>query len=121
MPFPLKQSELEIHLNDGSWNQRALEGAEILGPIDYGWRRFERDPEVFTFGEGLLAGSSIPGSRRLFFCAWSPQWQGFYVSSMGGAAFTFHGLGVDYVCIRGRCDAPSVLVLNHRGVPPRDD
>ncbi len=114
MPFPLKQSELEIQLDDGRWSQRAVEGVEILGPIDYGWQRFERDPECFTFGEGLLAGSSIPGSRRLFFCAWSPQWQGFYVSSMGGAAYTFHGLGVDYVCLQGRCESPSVLLLNHR-------
>ena len=57
-------------------------------------------PDSFTFGEGLLAGGSIPGARRLVFCAWSPQWESFYVSSMGGAAYTFHGVGVNYVALR---------------------
>ncbi|MDJ0870014.1 MAG: aldehyde ferredoxin oxidoreductase N-terminal domain-containing protein, partial [Myxococcota bacterium] len=114
MTYPLSQQELEIRLDDGHWEARAVEGVEILGPIDHGWHRFQRDPDCFTFGEGLLAGSSIPGSRRLFCCAWSPQWQGFFVSSIGGAAYTFHALGVNYVALRGRCAEPSVLLLNHR-------
>jgi glyceraldehyde-3-phosphate dehydrogenase (ferredoxin) len=114
MTYPLHQRELTVQLDNGDWQVSAIEGTDILGPIDHGWQRYTLDPDSFTFGEGLLAGSSIPGSRRLFFCAWSPQWQGFYVSSMGGAAYTFHGLGVNYVSLRGRCGTPSVLILNHR-------
>ena len=114
MTYPLHQRELTVQLNTGEWHVNPIEGTDILGPIDHGWQCYTRDPDSFTFGEGLLAGSSIPGSRRLFFCAWSPQWQGFYISSMGGAAYTFHGLGVNYVSLRGRCDTPSVLILNHR-------
>jgi len=114
MTYPVTQRELTIHLNNGNWYLRPIDGQEILGPVDYGWRRFNLYPDSFTFGEGLLAGSSIPGSRRLVFAAWSPQWDGFYVSSMGGAAYTFHGVGVNYVALRGRAVEPSVLLLNHK-------
>jgi len=48
------------------------------------------------------------------FCAHSPQWDSFYVSSMGGAAYNFHCLGSSYVSLRGRCAEPSVLLLNHK-------
>ena len=114
MTYPVLQRELTIHLNNGHWYLRPIEGATVLGPVDYGWQRFNLYPDSFSFGQGLLAGSSIPGSRRLVFCAWSPQWDGFYISSMGGAAATFHGVGVDYVALRGRCETPSVLILNHK-------
>ena len=113
MPYPVLQRELTIHLNNGNWYIRPIEGTKILGPVDYGWHRYNAYPDSFTFGEGLLAGSSIPGSRRLVFCAWSPQWDGFYISSMGGAAYTFHHVGVNYVALRGTCDTPSVILLNH--------
>ncbi len=115
MVYPVFQRELSVDLGDGSWAVRAIDerATGILGPVDHGWHRYEEDPDSFTFGEGLLAGSSIPGTRRLVFCAYSPQWDGFYVSSMGGAAYTFHHLGSSYVCLRGRCAEPSVLLLNH--------
>lgn len=114
MTYPVTQRELTIHLNNGNWYLRPIEDANILGPVDYGWQRYNLYPDSFTFGEGLLAGSSIPGSRRLVFTGWSPQWEGFYVSSMGGAAFTFHHVGVHYVALRGRAPQPSVLLLNHK-------
>lgn len=114
MTYPILQRELTVHLNNGNWYVRPMEDNPILGPVGYGWHRFNLYPDSFTFGEGLLAGSSIPGSRRLMFSAWSPQWEGFYVSSMGGAAYTFHGLGVNYVAIRGAVSTPSVLLLNHK-------
>ncbi len=104
MVYPVFQRELSIDLDNGSWAVRSIDerASGILGPVDFGWRRYEEDPDSFAFGEGLLAGSSIPGTRRLVFCAYSPQWDGFYVSSMGGAAYTFHHLGSSYVCLRGR-------------------
>lgn len=114
MTYPVLQRELTVHLHNGHWYIRPIKGTDILGPVDYGWHRYNLYPDSFTFGQGLLAGSSIPGSRRLVFCAWSPQWQGFYISSMGGAAATFHGVGMDYVALRGRCETPSVLILNHK-------
>ncbi len=116
MVYPVLQRELSIHLDNGRWAVRPIDeqASGILGPVDYGWHRYNKYPDSFTFGEGLLAGSSIPGARRLVFCAFSPQWDGFYVSSMGGAAYTFHGLGVSYVSLRGRCTKPSVLLLNHK-------
>jgi glyceraldehyde-3-phosphate dehydrogenase (ferredoxin) len=114
MKYPVLQRELTIHLNNGNWYIRPIEGEKVLGPIDYGWQRYNSYPDSFTFGEGLLAGSSIPGTRRLVFTSWSPQWEGFYVSSIGGAAFTFHGVGVNYVALRGSAQTPSVLILNHK-------
>jgi glyceraldehyde-3-phosphate dehydrogenase (ferredoxin) len=115
MPYPIMQRELTVHLHNNSWYLRPIEDEEkILGPVDYGWHRFNLYPDSFTFGEGLLAGSSIPGSRRLVFCSWSSQWDGFFVSSMGGAAYTFHGVGVNYVALRGRAAEPSVVLLNHK-------
>ena len=114
MTYPVLQRELTVHLNNGHWYLRPTEDPAILGPVDFGWHRCRLYPDSFTFGEGLLAGSSIPGTRRLIFCAWSPQWESFYISSMGGAAYTFHGLGVNYVALRGRAPNPSVLLLNHR-------
>jgi len=114
MTYPIIQRELTVHLNNAHWYLRPIEGTRILGPIDYAWQRFSSYPDSFTFGEGLLAGSSIPGSRRLVFGAWSPQWDGFYISSMGGAAYTFHGVGVPYVALRGQACEPSVLLMNHK-------
>jgi len=115
MPYPITQRELTIHLHNNNWYLRPIEDNEnILGPVDYGWHRYNLYPDSFTFGEGLLAGSSIPGSRRLVFCSWSSQWDGFFVSSMGGAAYTFHGVGVNYVALRGMTAEPSVVLLNHK-------
>ena len=115
MLHDIEQRELVINLSTGGWQVNTLHISEnIYGPVDYGWRRYQQYPDSFTFGQGLLAGSAIPGARRLVFCAFSPQWDGFYVSSMGGAAYTYHGLGVAYVALRGRCARPSVLILNYK-------
>ena len=115
MTYPIIQRELTVHLHNSNWYLRPIEDEEkILGPVDYGWHRYNLYPDSFTFGEGLLAGSSIPGSRRLVFCSWSSQWDGFFVSSMGGAAYTFHGVGVNYVALRGMAHEPSVVLFNHK-------
>ncbi len=114
MTYPIIQRELTVHLNNGHWYLKPIDDPSILGPVDYGWKRYRMYPDSFSFGEGLLAGSSIPGSRRMVFTGWSSQWDGFYISSMGGAAFTFHGVGVNYVSLRGRASETSVLLLNHR-------
>lgn len=114
MTYPIIQRELTVHVNNGNWYLRPIDEKDVLGPADYAWHRYNQYPDSFTFGEGLLAGSMIPGSRRMVFGAWSPQWEGFYLSSLGGAAYTFHGVGVNYVALRGQAPTPSVLLLNHK-------
>jgi glyceraldehyde-3-phosphate dehydrogenase (ferredoxin) len=92
--------------------------AGILGPVDHGWQAYTEDSGVFTFGEGALATSPIHGARRLVFCAYSPLWETFYISSMGGAAFAFKHVGVNYVRLAGRAARPSILLLNNDGQGP---
>lgn len=115
MANELKQNECIIQLDNGEWEIKAIDiNQGILGPIDYGWKRYQQDKKSFTFGSGLLHGSSISGSRRLMVTAYSPQWDGFYISSLGGAVYTLRHFGVNYVCLRGRAAEPSVLSLNYK-------
>ncbi len=133
MTLQLNQRELIIDLPSGDYQinpiRARINGRRIIGPVDYGWARytagnstpnlgslrdnFERISPIFIFGGGPLAGSRIPGTRRLVFCGYSPAWQGFYVSSMGGAAFIMHRIGVDFICLQGQASQDSVLILNH--------
>ena len=130
MTHQLKQRELIIDLETGDFEIRPIlhriEGVHIIGPVDYGWAKYKeklRDkgqtspkdhiPDVMTWGGGPLAGSRIPGTRRLVFCGYSPSWEGFYVSSLGGGAYIMHRIGVDFITIHGRAAQDSVLILNH--------
>lgn len=114
MSFQLMQRELKIDACTGEFEILPISDVRIIGPVDYGWVRFQEDPGSFCWGGGPLAGSRIPGTRRLVFTGYSPAWEGFYVSSLGGGAFVSHRVGVDFFCLRGRCDTDSVLILNHR-------
>ncbi len=56
-----------------------------------------------NIGVGLLAGSIFPGSNRPILTGFSPCWEGFFVSFMGGShsvAFSpaLTGLAVDLPC-----------------------
>ncbi len=115
MANTLKQNECVISLDSGQWEIKPI-GADqqILGPVDYGWKRYQQDNQCMTFGSGLLSGSTISGSRRLVFTGYSPQWDGFFISSLGGAAYTLRHFGVNYFCLKGRAPKPSILLLNHR-------
>jgi glyceraldehyde-3-phosphate dehydrogenase (ferredoxin) len=114
MTFQLNQRELLIDLESGEYEVRPVTDPRIVGPVDYGWVRYTEDPEVFTWGGGPLAGSRIPGTRRLVFCAYSPAWEGFYISSLGGGAYVMHRVGVDFFCLTNAAHEDSVLILNHR-------
>jgi len=114
MSHKLMQRELLIDAATGNFEIRPITDPRIIGPVDYGWVRYQKDPDSFCWGGGPLAGSRIPGARRLVFTGYSPAWEGFYISSLGGGAYVHHRVGVDFVCLRGRCDTDSVLVLNHR-------
>ena len=113
MASELKQRELLIDLSTGDFDIRRIADPRIVGPVDYGWVRYSENCDVFTWGGGPLAGSRIPGSRRLVFCAYSPAWQGFYISSLGGGAYVMHRVGVDFFCLTGAAPEDSVLILNH--------
>ncbi len=115
MTHQLKQTECLIQLDSGNYEIKPIDPAsEILGPVDYGWQRYQEDNKSLTFGSGLLSGSTISGSRRIVFSAYSPQWDGFYLSSFGGGAFTLRNFGINYICLRGRAPKPSVLLLNYK-------
>ncbi|NWG30843.1 MAG: aldehyde ferredoxin oxidoreductase [Rhodocyclaceae bacterium] len=117
MPSPVQPTVLRIGLEPFA-ARTEIEPAtnRTIGPVDFGWQAWRRHgPAVLTFGAGMLANSPLAGSRRLVFCGYSPQWESFYISSMGGAAHTFRHLGVDYVELTGRAARTSVLLLNHDG------
>ncbi len=103
--------EITIDLATGRWGVDCPLDQSLVGPVQYGWDRFQKDPDSMTFGGGLLAGSPLPGTRRMIFCGYSPQWEGFYVSALGGAMYVFHRVGANYVWLRGRCATDSVLLI----------
>ncbi|MBP7693665.1 MAG: hypothetical protein KA764_17205 [Anaerolineales bacterium] len=106
--------ELVVHLDTAAWGVACPLDQTLIGPVAYGWDRFRRDPDSLTFGGGLLAGSPLPGTRRMIFCGYSPQWEDFYVSALGGAMHVFHRCGLNYVWLRGRAPRDSVLIINLR-------
>ncbi len=67
---------------------------------------------VFCFGRGVLP---VIGGHRLVFSFRSPLWDGFYFSSMGGAGYQFIGTGLNNIAIIGRCEKPSILVIENEG------
>ncbi len=87
---------------------------DFFGPVDLGLHLAGHHNSL-NIGAGLLAGSILPGSNRLVLSGMSPCWDGFYVSSMGGAALVFDNLGLSTVAILGRAPVPSLLYLNRSG------
>ncbi len=111
MANPSVLYEINIDLATGRWGISCPIDQSLIGPVQYAWDRYEKDPDSMTFGGGLLAGSPLPGTRRMVFGGYSPQWEGFYVSALGGAMYVFHRVGANYVWLRGRCAADSVLLI----------
>src|SRR5512137_2315133 len=104
MTRELMQRELVVDLAAGEFQILPVSDPRIVGPVDYGWVRYEderrrtgrADPEILTWGGGPLAASRIPGTRRLVFTGYSPSWAGFYISSLGGGAHIMHRIGADF-------------------------
>jgi len=84
---------------------------DFWGPVDLGLYLSEKYNSL-NIGTGLWAGSIIPGSNRLVFTGRSPCWDGFYISSMGGAGLVFDNLGINMLSIVGKSPSPSILYLN---------
>ncbi len=84
-----------------------------FGPVDLGIHLTE-EYRSLNFGVGIFAGSIFPGSNRLVVTGFSPCWQGYYISSMGGAGLIFDNLGINMLSLVGKAPVPSVLCLNRK-------
>ncbi|MBT0665335.1 aldehyde ferredoxin oxidoreductase [Geobacter pelophilus] len=82
-----------------------------FGPADLGIHLVEKYRSL-NFGVGIFAGSIFPGSNRMVVTGYSPCWQGYYLSSMGGAGLVFDNLGINMLSLVGKAPVPSVLYLN---------
>lgn len=82
-----------------------------FGPVDLGIHLAEKQQSL-NFGVGVFAGSILPGSNRMIVTGFSPCWQGYYISSMGGAGLVFNNLGINMLSLVGKAPVPSVLCLN---------
>ena len=67
---------------------------------------------IFCFGRGVIP---IIGGNRLIFSFRSPLWDGFHFSAMGGAGYVFKDTGLNNVAIIGKCEKPSLLILDREG------
>lgn len=106
---------VDIELPDGRHRLGKFNDDAIVGPVDYGLSLWEKGDRAFVIGGGIIAGSILPGSNRLVITANSPVWDGFFVSTIGGAALIWDDLGVNLMALRGRARTPSVLLL-HRSI-----
>ncbi len=113
MSHPAVLRELVLDCSNKQYSVNTLAEGTQLGPVEYGWDRFKSDHESMTFGGGLLVGSTLPGTRRMIFCGYSPQWEGFYVSALGGAMYIFRRTHLNYAWIRGQCAENSIIFINH--------
>ena len=82
-----------------------------FGPVDLGIH-LTAEYRSLNLGVGIFAGSIFPGSNRLVVTGFSPCWQGYYISSMGGAGLVFDNLGINMLSLVGKASVPSVLCLN---------
>lgn len=108
----IPQKVLYINASNGSIRVEEVKDPDVIGPLDFALK-YAKEEDKFFFGIGPLAGSILPGSRRMIFCGQSPLWNNFYVSTMGGAAQIFYHLNLNYVVIEGACKEYSVLKLKY--------
>jgi glyceraldehyde-3-phosphate dehydrogenase (ferredoxin) len=105
-----EQRALYVDLASGYYRVERIRGLDIIGPVDFGFAEWNRT-RATCIGGGAFMGSVLPGSNRLIVTGHSPCWDGFYISTIGGAAAIFENLGINYVALNGRCPTRSVLVL----------
>ncbi len=122
----MKFTALTINLDNGEIEAEEIEKEGVYGVIDYAiylhsevYRTYKLDPynpnNVVVFGKGPFAGSVLPGSHRLMFVFRSPLYGGLFPSAMGGAAYQFQRVGVDFVVIKGKRKKPTVILLSGDG------
>ncbi len=107
----IHQRVLLVDASTGFYRTKKYGFDRYYGPVDLGIHLASRHRSL-NFGVGIFAGSIFPGSNRLVVTGFSPCWQGYYVSSMGGAGLVFDNLGINMLSLVGKAPVPSVLYLN---------
>jgi glyceraldehyde-3-phosphate dehydrogenase (ferredoxin) len=107
----MHQRVLFVDPGTGFYKTRKYDFARYFGPADLGIHLVEKYRSL-NFGVGIFAGSIFPGSNRMVVTAYSPCWQGYYLSSMGGAGLVFDNLGINMLSLVGKAPVLSVLYLN---------
>ncbi|MEN8120292.1 MAG: aldehyde ferredoxin oxidoreductase C-terminal domain-containing protein [Bacteroidota bacterium] len=107
-------TSLKVLIIDSStsfYKTKKYKVGDFYGPIDLGLHLAAKHNSL-NIGVGLLAKSIFSGFNRLIFNGFSPNWGGFYISSMGGAGLVFDNLGINMLSIIGKAPTPSILYLN---------
>ncbi len=107
----IHQRVLFVDPSTGFYKIRKYGFDRYFGPADLGVHLVEKY-RALNFGVGIFAGSIFPGSNRMVVTAYSPCWQGYYLSSMGGAGLVFNNLGINMLSLVGKAPVLSVLYLN---------
>jgi len=107
----MHQRVLMVDPSTGFYKTRKYGFDRYFGPADLGIHLVEKYRSL-NFGVGIFAGSIFPGSNRMVMTAYSPCWQGYYLSSMGGAGLVFDNLGINMLSLVGKAPVLSVLYLN---------
>ncbi|WP_305043848.1 aldehyde ferredoxin oxidoreductase C-terminal domain-containing protein [Geoalkalibacter sp.] len=107
----LFQRVLLVDAANGFYKTRKYGLDRYFGPVDLGIH-LAKTYRSLNFGVGIFAGSIFPGSNRMVLTGFSPCWQGYYISSMGGAGLVFDNLGINMLSLVGKAPLPSVLYLN---------
>ncbi len=102
---------LMVDAASGFYKVQRYNVGDFFGPVDLGIHLAHKHNSL-NVGVGLLAGSIFPGSNRLIVNGISPNWHGFFISSMGGAGLVFDNLGINMFSIVGKTPTPSILYLN---------
>jgi glyceraldehyde-3-phosphate dehydrogenase (ferredoxin) len=105
------QRVLMVDPSTGFYKMKKYGFDRYFGPVDLGIH-LAVEYRSLNFGVGVFAGSILPGSNRLLVTGFSPCWQGYYISSMGGAGLVFDNLGINMLSLMGKAPVPSVLCLN---------
>ncbi len=110
----IKQTAAYIDASGSTYEIKDIGDPNIIGPINFGLSQYKQDRNTLCFGSGVLAGTPIPGAKRMMFTGYSNLWENFYISTMGGAAFVFHKTGLNYVSIRGKAQKPTIIKINRK-------
>ncbi|KIH77728.1 glyceraldehyde-3-phosphate ferredoxin oxidoreductase [Geoalkalibacter ferrihydriticus] len=105
------QRVLLVDAASGFYKTKKYGFERYFGPVDLGIH-LTAEYRSLNFGVGIFAGSVFPGSNRMVVTGYSPCWQGYYISSMGGAGLVFDNLGINMLSLVGKAPVPSVLYLN---------
>jgi len=109
------KKDLKVFTIDANSSLHYIESYKIgdfFGPADLGFHLSKKNNSI-NIGTGLFADSTLSGSNRLIFTGKSPCWDGFYISTMGGAGLIFDSLNISLLSIVGKAKNPSILYLNH--------